>query len=68
MKILTPPALKKNDTIAFISPSAGLAGIFKYRAKRAIKWFEKQGFKVKLGKNFWKIGYIAGEPEERAVI
>ncbi len=66
MKLLIPPSLKKNDVIGFVSPSAGLAGIFKYRVKRAIKWFKKQDLKVKLSKNFWKTGYIAGEPEERA--
>ncbi len=65
MKILLSP-LRKNDTVGFVSPSAGLAGIFKYRANRAIRWFEKQGFEVKLGRNFWKTGYIAGKPEERA--
>ena len=65
MGILVPPPLEENDIIGFVSPSAGLAGIFKYRVKRAINWFKEQGFKVKLGKNFWKTGYIAGEPEER---
>ena len=66
MNFIVSPPLRKNDTIGFISPSAGLAGVFKYRVKRAITWFEKQGFKIKLSKNFWKTGYIAGEPEERA--
>ena len=64
--MILPPKLEKGDTIGFVAPSAGLAKIFEYRVKRAIKWFEKQGFKVKLGKYFWKEGYIAGEPEERA--
>ncbi len=66
MKLIVPPKLKRGDTIAFVSPSAGLAGLFKYRVKRAIKWFRDEGFKVKLSKNFWKTGYIAGSPEERA--
>jgi len=65
-KLIVPKFIYKNPVIGFISPSAGLAGIFKYRVERAIRWFEKQGFKVKLSKNFWKAGYIAGEPEERA--
>lgn len=64
--MIFPRKLKKGDTIGFVAPSSGLAKTFEYRVKRAIKWFEKQGFKVKLGKHFWKEGYIAGEPEERA--
>ncbi|HDN91047.1 MAG TPA: LD-carboxypeptidase [Candidatus Aenigmarchaeota archaeon] len=66
MKLIVPPKLKKGDTIAFVSPSAGLAGLFKYRVKRAIRWFREEGFKVKLSENFWETGYIAGSPEGRA--
>jgi len=66
MSKLIKPVLKENSFIGFVSPSAGLAGIYEYRVKRAIKWFEKSGFKVKLGKNCLKKGYIAGKPEERA--
>ena len=63
---LIKPRLEKSSYIGFVSPSAGLAGVFKYRVERAKRWFEKQGFKIKLTKNFFKTGYIAGEPEERA--
>ncbi|RLG58877.1 hypothetical protein DRN86_05095 [Candidatus Geothermarchaeota archaeon] len=66
MKLIYPPLLKKGDTVGFVSPSAGLAGKYKYRVRRAVGWFNKYGFKVKIGKYFWKTGYIAGEPEERA--
>ena len=61
-----PPPLENGDTVAFVAPSAGLAKIFKYRVERAAKWFERNGFKVVYSRNFWKEGYVAGEPEERA--
>ena len=66
MKLIYPPLLKKGDTVGFVSPSAGLAGKYEYRVRRAVGWFNKHGFKVKIGKHFWRTGYIAGEPEERA--
>lgn len=65
MKFSKPPTLNKGDKIVFVSLSSGLTGVFKYRVERAKKWFESRGFKVTYGKNWFKIGYIAGEPEER---
>ncbi len=64
--MLLPKSLKVGKEVAFVSPSAGLAKTFRYRVIRAKKWFEKEGYKVSFGKHFWKEGYIAGEPEERA--
>ncbi len=64
--MIKPLKLCPGDGIGFVSPSAGLAGVFKYRVKRAINWFENQGFRVKLSKYFFKKGYIAGTPEQRA--
>ena len=34
--------------------------------ERAARWFERNGFEVVYSRHFWKEGYIAGEPEERA--
>ncbi len=42
-----PPRLKKGDTIAIISPSAGLAAIFPHRLDNAIKFLESEGYKIK---------------------
>jgi len=42
-----PKKLKKGDTIAIISPSAGLAAIFPHRLNNAIKFLESQGYKTK---------------------
>ena len=64
--MIKPLALRKGNTIGIVSPSAGLAGLYFYRVRRAISFLEKSGFKIKLGKNALKVGYIAGEPEERA--
>lgn len=64
--MLLPKKLKRGDYIGFVAPSAGLAKRYEYRVRRAIKWFENNGFKIKFGKHFWKDGYIAGEPNERA--
>ena len=63
---MLPNRLEPGDEVSFIAPSEGLAKTFKYRVLRAKKWFEDQGYKVKFGNHFWKEGYIAGEPEERA--
>jgi muramoyltetrapeptide carboxypeptidase LdcA involved in peptidoglycan recycling len=43
-----PRALRKGDTIAFISPSARLNEIFPYIIERAKPWLEQQGYHVKI--------------------
>ncbi|MCJ1448285.1 MAG: hypothetical protein MMC23_008800 [Stictis urceolatum] len=45
--ILIPPALRRGDTIAFISPSSRLNEVFPLRVERAHKFLESEGFKVK---------------------
>jgi muramoyltetrapeptide carboxypeptidase LdcA involved in peptidoglycan recycling len=45
---ILPQALKAQDTIAFISPSARLNRVFPARTYRAEEAFEKLGFRVKI--------------------
>lgn len=45
--LIKPKKLEKEDTIAIISPSAGLAAIFPHRLDNAIKFLESQGYKIK---------------------
>lgn len=47
MEYIHPPLLKKGDTIAIISPSAGLAALVPHRLDNAIKFLESQGYKIK---------------------
>lgn len=63
MNLIKPTKLKKGDTIAIIATS-GEVDIKKI--KKAVKFFENLGFKVKLGKHIKKsINYLAGSDEER---
>ena len=65
MKLITPPSLKKGDTIAIVAP----AGILKNRKaviNLAKKQAEKWGLKVVYGKNmFNQNDHFAGTDEER---
>jgi len=45
--MIKPKKLEKGDTIAIISPSAGLASIFPHRLDNAAKFLESQGYKIK---------------------
>ena len=45
--MIKPKKLKKGDTIAILSISGGLGGVFPYRIDRAKDYLEKIGFKVK---------------------
>ncbi len=66
-KLFVPDKLKKGDTIALISPSAGLAPFAMHRIKKAVDFFEKQGFSVKIAKNALKnAGYVSASAIERA--
>ncbi len=47
MKLIKPERLKKGDTIALISPSAGLPFIFPHRLDNAIKFLKSEGYKIK---------------------
>lgn len=46
-ELIKPKKLKKGDTIAILSPSAGLAAIFPHRLDNAIKFLKNQGYKIK---------------------
>lgn len=55
--------LKKGDTVAFISPSGWIS---QKDLSDSLKWFKKQGLKVILSKNIFKInGYTAGCIKDR---
>ncbi|MDQ2933077.1 MAG: LD-carboxypeptidase [bacterium] len=66
MKLRIPQKLKNGDTIAFISPSAGLAPFAMHRIEAAVSFFEGQGYKVKIGKHALKNdGYVSASIQER---
>jgi muramoyltetrapeptide carboxypeptidase len=57
-------ALKKGDTIALIAPASTPAA--RERITASVKYFEKLGYRVELGKHIEnKYGYLAGTDEER---
>ena len=64
MSIIKPKKLEVGDTIAIIAPSGGIKDDTDLiRAKR---YFEKLGYKIKIGKNLLKNrNYLAGTDEER---
>ena len=67
MDLIRPQRLMKGDTIAIISPSAGLAAIFPHRLDNAIKFLESEGYKVKEFPCARKInGWESAPAEERA--
>lgn len=64
MNIIKAPKLNKGDLIGFISPSSPVDNPEKIN--RALQYFEKMGYRVKLSKNLNKSnGYLAGTDEER---
>jgi muramoyltetrapeptide carboxypeptidase LdcA involved in peptidoglycan recycling len=66
-KLITPEKLKKGDTIAFVSPSAGLAPFAPHRIEIATKMLEKLGYKVKIASNAVKNNdYVSASPIARA--
>jgi muramoyltetrapeptide carboxypeptidase len=44
----TPAALRKGDTIAFISPSSRVNTLFSRRLQKATSFFQDHGFKIKI--------------------
>lgn len=46
-KTIVPPALRRGDTIAFISPSSRLNTLFSRRIQKATTFFENRGFHIK---------------------
>ena len=58
MNLIKPNKLQKGDTIAIIAP-AGL--VEEDKILNSVKYFESLGYKIKLGKNIFKI-YITHLP------
>ena len=64
---IIPDKLKIGDTIALVSPSAGLAPFAMHRIDSAVSFFKDQGFKVRIAKNALKnAGYVSATAKERA--
>jgi muramoyltetrapeptide carboxypeptidase len=64
MNIIKPEKLKQGDVIGIISPSSPVSDRGKLDA--GVSYFEKMGYRVKIGKNVMKErGYLAGTDEER---
>lgn len=64
MKTIKPQAIKKGDLIGIISPASTPDNLEKIN--EGVKYLEKLGYKVIVGKNVGKYrGYLAGNDDER---
>jgi muramoyltetrapeptide carboxypeptidase len=64
MEIIKPEKLKRGDVIGIISPSSPVSD--KAKLDASMSYFEKRGYRVKVGLNAMKErGYLAGSDEER---
>ena len=64
MKIIRPKKLTKGDLIGIISPASSADDLTK--VETGVKYFEKLGYQIEVGKNVGKSqGYLAGSNEER---
>lgn len=64
MKIIKPSALRKGDLIGLITPASTPDDLS--RVENSVKYFERLGYSVKVGKNVGKYrGYLAGTDDER---
>ena len=64
MKIVKPKKLNKGDLIGIISPASSPDESL--RVETGVRYLEKQGFRVEVGKNVGhQRGYLAGDDEER---
>ncbi len=64
MNRIKPKKLNKGDLIGIINPASPVSDF--NRINKSVEYFEKLGYKVKLGKNIEKQkGYLAGSEEER---
>lgn len=64
MKMIKPKKLCKGDVIGIISPASSPDDLT--RIEKGVRYFEKFGFKVEVGKNVGKYyGYLAGTDEQR---
>ena len=65
MEIIKPEKLNLGDVIGIISPSSPVSD--KVKLDAGVSYFEKMGYRVKVGANAMKEwGYLAGTDEERA--
>jgi len=63
MNLIKPNKLQKGDTISIIAPAGDVA---EDKILNSAKYFERLGYKIKLGKNiFNKDRYLAGNDEQR---
>jgi muramoyltetrapeptide carboxypeptidase len=64
MKIIKAEKIKPGDVVGIISPSSPVSS--KDKLEAGVSYFEKRGYRVKVGKNAMKErGYLAGTDEER---
>lgn len=64
MKIIKPKKLKKGDVIGLISPASFPSDFT--RIEKGVRYLEKLGYRVEVGKNIGKeLGYLAGSDEQR---
>ncbi|MDR3625469.1 MAG: LD-carboxypeptidase [Ignavibacteriaceae bacterium] len=64
MKIIKPKKLSKGDVIGIISPASSADDFTKVES--GVRYLEKLGYKVEVGKNVGKYhGYLAGDDNER---
>lgn len=64
MRVIKPNHLRKGDLIGFISPASSPDNLEKIN--EGVKYFERLGYRVIVGKNVGKYrGYLAGKDEER---
>lgn len=64
MKLIKPKKLPKNGVIGIISPASAVESVEKI--EKGVKYLEKLGYRVEVGKNVGKnLGYLAGKDEER---
>jgi len=64
MKLVKPKKLLKGDVIGIISPASSVKDFT--RIEKGVKYLEKLGYRVEVGKNVGKIhGYLGGTDEER---
>ncbi len=65
MRIIKPAKLQTGDVVGIIAPAS--APVDPTKLENGIRYIEKNGYRVELGKNVSKInGYLAGTDQERA--
>ncbi len=65
--MMKPRALQPGDTVAIVSPSAGIASLVPRRFQRGLAYLEKLGYRVKVMPHaLGRVGHRAGTYEEQA--